>query len=83
MRCRTRSGSGWIGLWRACRAARGSWSSAARGIDAGPLNAITDEPPGGLDVLPSNSVLLHFTRSSSSTWRRRPAGHVAASLSIT
>jgi SAM-dependent methyltransferase len=34
----------------------------ARGIDARPLNAITDELPGGLDVLLANSVLLHFTR---------------------
>ena len=34
----------------------------ARGIDADPLNAITDELPGALDVLLANSVLLHFTR---------------------
>jgi hypothetical protein len=45
---------GWIGLWRACRATRGSWSSAARGIDAGPLNAITDELLGGREPSSGN-----------------------------
>jgi hypothetical protein len=55
----------------------------ARGIDAGPLNAITDELPGGLDVLLANSVLLHFTReqfgdvAAKARWALRPGGRFA------